>query len=179
MNHNDHVRLIQSGIPEPGGVWADFGSGQGAFTLALAECIGESGEIYSIDRNKNALTSQKQAMDVRFPDVKVHYILADFSRSLQLPFLDGVIMANSLHFFNRKDTLLKRIRSYLKPGGRLIIVEYNVDRGNYWVPHPFSYPIWEMLADQAGFTHTRQLTTQSSHFLGEMYSAVSWTGSEI
>ena len=40
MNHTDHVNLLREGISEPGGVWAEFGSGSGAFTMALAELLG-------------------------------------------------------------------------------------------------------------------------------------------
>ena len=36
MDHTDHVNLIRAGV-STGGVWADFGSGGGAFTLALAD----------------------------------------------------------------------------------------------------------------------------------------------
>ncbi len=46
MNHDDHVALLRGGIAQPGGVWADFGSGTGAFTLALAELIGPTGVIH-------------------------------------------------------------------------------------------------------------------------------------
>ncbi len=55
MNHADHVRLLRGGVPAPGGVWADFGSGEGAFTLALADLLGTSGEIYSVDQDAGAL----------------------------------------------------------------------------------------------------------------------------
>ena len=40
MTHEDHVSLLRGGVPGPGGVWADLGSGAGAFTLALADLIG-------------------------------------------------------------------------------------------------------------------------------------------
>src|SRR5690554_4106120 len=40
MNHQDHVNLLRPGVPATGGVWADFGAGTGAFTLALAELLG-------------------------------------------------------------------------------------------------------------------------------------------
>ena len=63
MIHADHVNLIKCGIPNPGGVWVDFGSGAGAFTLALAELLGSSGEIYSIDKNLNALIKQGYALE--------------------------------------------------------------------------------------------------------------------
>ncbi|TMD25838.1 MAG: class I SAM-dependent methyltransferase, partial [Chloroflexi bacterium] len=52
MNHEDHVRLLRKGIVEPGGVWADFGSGAGAFTLALADLLGTEGSIYSVDKDR-------------------------------------------------------------------------------------------------------------------------------
>ena len=40
MIHSDHVRLLRDGVPQAGGVWADIGSGGGAFTLALADLLG-------------------------------------------------------------------------------------------------------------------------------------------
>ncbi len=175
MNHQDHVRLLHNGIPEPGGVWADIGSGSGAFTLALADCIGPEGEIISVDKDSEALQRQQQAMLVRFPYTRVRYLTADFAHRLSLPPLDGVVMANSLHFLRQKDSTLSQICSYIKPGGRLIIVEYNVDRGNFWVPYPFSYHTWETMAANNGFTRTELLATRPSSFLGEIYSAVSFT----
>jgi len=173
MNHNDHVHLLQKGIPGPGGVWADLGSGSGAFTLALADLIGATGHIYSVDKDRGALREQERAMRSRFPGITVHYLTADFTQRLDLPPLDGIVMANSLHYVRKKDPVLQLVRSYLKPGGRLIIVEYNADRGNTWVPYPFSYHTWEVLARQNGFSGTQLLATVPSRFFGEIYSAVS------
>src|SRR5579863_6185040 len=99
MTHDDHVRLLRDGIPaSAGGVWADLGSGWGAFTLALADLLGSGGRIYSVDRDSGALREQEQAMRERFPDRSVTYLAADFTRPLDLPPLDGIVMANSLHF---------------------------------------------------------------------------------
>lgn len=173
MNHEDHINLLRQGIPNRGGNWADLGSGTGAFTLALADLSGPSARIYSVDKDKGALKEQERAMRARFPGVTVHYLSADFTRRLDLPPLDGIVMANSLHFVREKNTVVQLIRSYLRPGGRLILVEYNTDRGNMWVPYPLSYNTWETLAQHNGFTSTRLLATRPSRFLGEMYSAVS------
>jgi ubiquinone/menaquinone biosynthesis C-methylase UbiE len=173
MNHTDHVDLLRDGIPAKGGVWADLGSGTGAFTLALADLLGTDAVIYSIDRDSGALRDQERAMRQRFPDVAVHYLTADIARPLDLPAQDGVVMANSLHFFRDKAPILQLVRGYLKPGGRLLLVEYNTDQGNMWVPHPLSYPTWERLARRHGFAETRLLATKPSRFLGEIYSAVS------
>jgi ubiquinone/menaquinone biosynthesis C-methylase UbiE len=173
MNHDDHVRLLRGGIAAPGGVWADLGAGAGAFTLALADLLGPTGQIYSVDKDKGALREKEQAMRARFPATQVQYLVADFAKRLDLPLLDGVVMANSLHFQRQKDPVLQLVRGYLKPDGRLILVEYNVDRGNMWVPYPLSYGTWEALARQNGFTSTTLLTTQPSRWLGEMFSALS------
>ncbi len=178
MNHGDHVRLLQDGIPGsggsgPGGLWADFGSGAGAFTLALADLIQPDGEIYSIDQDRTALRQQEQAMRARFPAVTVHYRAADFTQPLDLPPLDGIVMANSLHFIRNKLPVVKLIRDYLAPGGRLILVEYDTDQGNRWVPYPLSFPIWQTLAAQAGFVRTTPIAARASSFLNQFYSALS------
>ena len=173
MNHTDHVNLLHSGITSPGGVWADLGSGSGAFTLALADLIGISGEIYSVDKDGGALGQQKREMQARFPKVAVHYQQADFTTRLTLPPLDGLIMANSLHFHRQKEPILGLVRDYLKPGGRLILVEYDTDQGNTWVPYPLSYPTWEKLAGRVGFKDTRLLASRPSRFLHAIYSAAS------
>jgi SAM-dependent methyltransferase len=178
MNHHDHVNLLRRGIHFPGGVWADFGSGRGAFTLALADLVGPQGQIYSIDKDEVALIEQERAMQARFPQrppETTHYLKADFSRRLDLPALDGAVMANSLHYFKEKLIVVQLIRSYLRPGGRLLLVEYNVDRGNAWVPYPLSYSTWEILARQAGFDHTHLLATYPSRFLREIFSTESWS----
>ncbi len=175
MNHIDHVNLLRGAIPEPGGVWADFGSGSGAFTLALAELIGPGGKIYSLDKDQEALHRQARSMAIQFPGVSVDTLKADFTRTVDLPRLDGAVMANSLHFVAhaRKLEVVRLIKGYLKPGGRLVLVEYNVDAGNVWVPYPLSYKSWENIARGAGFDHTRLLATRPSHFLKEIYSAES------
>ncbi len=174
MIHSDHVRLLRDGISRTGGVWADLGSGEGAFTLALADLIGPQGRIISIDKNSGALQAQRQAMQAHFPDNQVEYRQADFTHSLDLPPLDGVVMANSLHFQRQKDPVLKQLLGSLTPGGRLLLVEYNTDQGNPWVPYPLSYAAWEALAARSGFINTRRLATYPSRFLREIYSAVSF-----
>ncbi|GCE09153.1 class I SAM-dependent methyltransferase [Dictyobacter aurantiacus] len=173
MNHSDHVRLLRKGVAGHGGVWADLGSGWGAFTLALADLLGPTARIYSIDKERASLQQQEQALREHFPAVEVIYQVSDFTRRLDLPPLDGVVMANSLHYVRKKDELLQRVHGYLRPGGRLLLVEYNADRGNFWAPYPLSYRTWEALARQNGFTQTTVLERVPSRYLNEIYSALS------
>lgn len=176
MDHNDHVDLIQNGVTPPRGTWADFGSGRGAFTLALADVLGKAGEIHSIDRDRGKLETQKRRMAQRFPEVKVHYLVADYREPLELPALEGIVIANALHFQEEKGPVLALLHQYLRPSGTLILIEYNADHGNHWVPHPLSFPSWKKLAAKYGFQDTQLLETKPSSFLGEIYAAASKKG---
>ncbi len=173
MDHRDHVRLIQDGVLGAGRDWADLGSGEGAFTLALADLLGPGGSIHTVDRDRHALAVQSARLRDSFPHVALTLHIADFSDPLDLPPLDGVVMANSLHFERDKLAVLRLVRGYLRPAGHLVLVEYDADHGNTWVPHPLSYPTWAALAERAGFRDTRRLTAVPSRFLGSIYSAVS------
>lgn len=176
MNHEDHVRLIVEGVAGAGKVWAELGSGSGAFTLALADCLGPGAEIHSIDRDGRALRAQAESMRRAFPETVLLQYRADFTNPPALPPLDGVLAANSLHFVQDKHAVLRQIYELLKPGGRLIVVEYGTDRGNRWVPYPMSYDSFHELAERAGFRSVRRLGSRPSRFLGEIYGAMAFRG---
>lgn len=173
MNHNDHVNLLRPANLPQSGTYADFGAGSGAFTLALREVVGSEAVIYAVDKDKSALRGLENSHRARFNTTDNLLLLPnDFSRPLGLPPLDGVMMANSLHFFKDKEKILRQVREFLKPGGMLLIVEYNVDSGNLWVPHPLSFETFRTLAPRAGFHEPRLLATAPSRFLKAFYSAI-------
>lgn len=128
---------------------------------------------YAVDRDGGALRQLAHAMEDGFPATQLHCITADFIGTLPLPPLDGIVMANSLHFVRTKEPVLQRVRGCLKPGGRLLLVEYNTDQGNIWVPHPLSFPTWQTLAGRNGFGATTLLAAHPSRFLREIYAASS------
>jgi SAM-dependent methyltransferase len=173
VDHRDHVRLLRDGVIGGGKTWADFGSGEGAFTLALADLLGPTGSIYTVDRDGRALEVQLSALRRAFPNVRVTALAADFTNPLELPALDGIVMANSLHFQRDKLAVLRLVGGYLRPTGRLILVEYDTDHGNPWVPFPLSFRSWAAVAAEAGFRETRRLASVPSRFLGSIYSALS------
>src|SRR5215211_1503056 len=152
MQHADHVRLIAPGIESgSGGVWADLGSGTGAFTLALRDITGPEVEIWSIDRDASALRSQQAAMERQFPGTALRVVEDDFTRPLELPPLDGIVAANAIHYVRDRVALLRAWRGYLKPAGTLVLVEYDTDAGNRWVPYPVSFASLPALAAAAGY----------------------------
>src|SRR5256885_4953151 len=174
MDHADHVRLLAGAVREhEGGTWADLGAGSGAFTLALADLIGPHGIIHAIDRDRGALAELRSAFVSALPQAELRARAADFTRRLDLSDLDGVVMANSLHFVDDKPAVLALVRGYLKRRGRLLLVEYDSDRGNTWVPHPMTFETLRDLAAGAGFVETRKLATVPSRFLHRIDSALS------
>jgi len=175
VQHADLVDLLRGGVNNIGGRWADLGAGEGAFTLALADLLGPGAHITAVDRNGTATRGLAAEVGRRFPATTIDIVTADCTKPLSLSDLDGVVLANSLHFVRDKLPVVKRVRSTLRPRGSLILVEYGAERGNPWVPHPISYPRWEQLAAQAGLENTRMLHSVPSRYLGSMYSAVSYS----
>jgi SAM-dependent methyltransferase len=153
-------------------LWADLGSGTGAFTLALADLLGPGGRIVSVDRDAAALRQQSMAMAARYPDVALEQRVADFTTDLALSPLDGIVMANALHFQRDHESTVRRILAMLRPGGRFVLVEYDADRGNPWVPYPLSFATWQAMATAAGFDQPQLLGCVPSRFLGAIYSAL-------
>jgi ubiquinone/menaquinone biosynthesis C-methylase UbiE len=174
MDHADHVRLLAGAVrQDEGGTWADLGAGSGAFTLALADLIGPHGVIHAVDRDRGALAELRSSLVSAVPQAEVRTHAADFTRPLDLTELDGIVMANALHFIENKLPVLGLVRGYLRRGGRLVLVEYDSDNGNTWVPHPMTFETWRSLAAEAGFVETRYLATVTSRFLRQIYSALS------
>jgi ubiquinone/menaquinone biosynthesis C-methylase UbiE len=175
--------LLQPGIPPGfGGVWADLGCGDGIFTAALASLAGPEGEIYAVDKSRGALERLKRTFTAEHAGATVHAMAADFTdpadstgtRRLPLPPLDGIVMANSLHFVRNKTPVLTRVAALLKPGGRLIVVEYNASQGNFAVPHPLDELGFLRLAGAAGLRQAHIMSRIPSSFLGEMYAGIAF-----
>lgn len=161
MDHADHVALLRPAVEAagPGGTWADIGAGEGAFTLALADLLGPDGRIVAVDRDRRALRSNEKAVGARFPAIVLTARVADLTGELALPELDGLVAANSLHFVPRvrQVAVITALAAHLRPGGSFVVVEYDADHGNPWVPHPFAYAAWERLAAAAGLVDTRRI----------------------
>jgi len=173
MDHDDHVDLLRSASLPQGGTYADLGAGSGAFTLALRELVGHEGTIYAVDKNRASLRELETSHRARFNTTRNLILLKkDFSRSLDIPPLDGIVMANSLHFFKDREKILRHVRGFLKPNGALLIVEYNVNSGNMWVPYPLTFETYRAVAPRAGFSEPQLLATKPSRFLKGFYSAI-------
>jgi ubiquinone/menaquinone biosynthesis C-methylase UbiE len=172
VNHDDHVRLIRPGVEGAGGRWLELGAGEGAFTLALADVLGPDGRITAIDRDARALTRMRDDVGARFAETSVTTVTGDFRETIPHGEFDGLLAANSLHFVTEPVAVLRAAAERLRPGGHIVIVEYDADRGNPWVPHPFSPSRFAEIAAQAGLSNPREIGRVPSRFLGAIYSAM-------
>jgi ubiquinone/menaquinone biosynthesis C-methylase UbiE len=173
--------LLQPGVPaQSGGVWADLGCGDGIFTAALATLLGAQGEVFAVDKSRGALKRLQRNLSGEHSGARVHTLAGDFTYPagstgtdrLSLPRLDGVVVANALHFYQTKPPILSRIAALLKPDGRLIVVEYNTRRGNYAVPHPLHESEFLDVVETAGLHDASIISRIPSTFLGEMYAGL-------
>jgi ubiquinone/menaquinone biosynthesis C-methylase UbiE len=174
VDHADHVGLIRGGVAGAGPRWLELGAGRGAFTLALADVLGPGAEIVAVDSDEQELTRLGDTVARRFPGTRLRLVAADFRSPLPVegPF-DGLLAANALHFVPDAIAVLRPVLRVVRRGGRVVVVEYDADDGNPWVPYPFSFARWERSAATAGLRSTRLIGRVPSRFLGAIYGAAS------
>ena len=111
---------------------------------------------------------------ITYPDASLHLLHADFKEPLSIPPLDGLLMANALHFVKdgQKARVLEDLSKKLKPAGKIIIIEYNTSRSNYAVPFPLNEDKFLELALQVRLQKPQIVSKAPSSFLGEMYAGI-------
>lgn len=172
-------QLLPPCIPNPGGIWADIGCGEGIFTAVLYELVGPQCEIYAVDKNRRPLQKLLNNFADLYPEANVITLQQDFRQSLDIPALDGFVLANALHFIqdDLKGNALNRLVKLLKPGGRAILIEYNARKGNFAVPHPLDEIGFRELAKEIGLQEIQIAAKVRSSFMGEMYAGVGFAPS--
>jgi ubiquinone/menaquinone biosynthesis C-methylase UbiE len=161
------IQLIKNDFPigKTPETWADLGAGSGTFTEALASFLPDGSVIYAVDKVQEMQQASGSRLEIRF-------VKADFEKdSLPLPPLDCILMANSLHYVFDKKSLLQKLRGNLKPGGRIVVVEYDTDKPNAWVPFPITAEGLKALFPSQGFTQLTDLGRRSSIYgQGDLYA---------
>jgi ubiquinone/menaquinone biosynthesis C-methylase UbiE/cytochrome c553 len=103
---------------------ADVGAGTGYFTWRLARRAGPTGKVLAVDIQQSMLDLAAQNVKARGV-VNVEYVLGTADDPKLAPrSLDVVFIAHSYHEFARPEAMMERVRRSLKPGGRLVVVEY-------------------------------------------------------
>jgi len=112
---------------KPGDNVADIGAGTGAFSLPFAKAVAPSGKVYAVDVDQGLLDyiGQKakkehienvQTVKGEFSDPKIP------ARDVDLAFFHDV-----LHHIENRQAYLKALATYIKPTGRIALIEMNRD----------------------------------------------------
>jgi ubiquinone/menaquinone biosynthesis C-methylase UbiE len=179
MKLQDAIELIRndSMIRDRPTTWADLGCGSGLFTQALACFLQNGSMVYAVDKNKATLANIKPLNK----GVVLQKMTADFVLQ-ELPFqhLDGVLMANALHFVQDKISFLQKAKNWLQPGGCFLVVEYDTDTANPWVPYPVSFAALQRLFHKLGYSEVEELHRRSSIYnRADMYAALVQKGNQV
>jgi ubiquinone/menaquinone biosynthesis C-methylase UbiE len=112
----------------PGSTVADFGCGSGFFSLAFAEAIGEEGKVHALDILPSALESVESKAKIgglnNIIPQRVNLEKENGSK-LSNESVDWVIMKDMLFQNKTKDVILKEAYKILKPGGKLLLIEWS------------------------------------------------------
>ncbi len=116
---------------------ADFGSGSGAYTLALVDVVGHSGTVYSVDIQKDLLIrTQNAAIEKGYENIEI--VWGDIESldgvTLKDELLDGVLLSNTLFQLDDKISTIKEANRVLMPGGILAIIDWNESYGGIGPP---------------------------------------------
>jgi ubiquinone/menaquinone biosynthesis C-methylase UbiE len=116
--------LIEALNIPPGAVVADIGSGTGYYTWRLARQVGAKGRVYAVDVQESMLDETRKTVQAH-KMTNVEYVLAT-AVSPRLPdrSVDFAFIAYAYHEFGDPDSTMAAIRRALKPGGRVLILEY-------------------------------------------------------
>jgi SAM-dependent methyltransferase len=179
MTVEDALELIQkASIGGERATWADLGCGDGTFTLALASLLPAGSTIHAVDRDGSAL--RRIPRTHAGSSIVTH--VADFTTPpWPVRQLDGVLLANSLHYVPDQPGFIRLCEAAMKPPPRCIIVEYDLDRANRWVPYPLSRQTLEHLFAGAGYASIQWLGSRPSVYRrASIYAAmIGERGSEL
>ena len=130
MQHAEAVSLIKKAIQATHAErWADLGCGSGTFTHALSDLLPAASQIIAIDQQNQS-----------FQKPGIEFYRADFINApLPLQQLNGILMANAFHYVKDKDRLITKLENYFAATPRFLLVEYDTDYANTWVPFPISF----------------------------------------
>ena len=149
MKINEAVELIAFKNKEEGPqLWLDLGCGTGLFTRALTHYLPSGSRIRAVDTDTQALGQLPGTWNA----VTIEPVVADFVHDPpDVQVVDGILMANSLHYVRDKEGFLLPLSRSLKTGAVFLIVEYYRKTSNPGVPYPLAIEDAKVLFHSLGY----------------------------
>lgn len=166
---SDPIKNVESAGIQAGMEIADFGSGSGHYTLAAARALVSTGRVYAIDVNKDLLTKLKNhATKEGLYNVEVIWgdIEKNVGTKLREGTIDLVFLSNILFQIEDKDALVKEVKRVLKPGGRVLVVDWADSFGGIGPTVQMVVPKDKAttLFENSGFHTDREISAGSHHY---------------
>ncbi len=113
-----------------GSTVADLGAGSGYFTVRLARAVGAAGKVYAVDIQSGMLELLKTAVARERLTNVVPVLSTEDNPRLPDESLDLVLMVDVYHELSSPQVTLGHLKRALKPGGRLVLLEYRAEDPN-------------------------------------------------
>jgi ubiquinone/menaquinone biosynthesis C-methylase UbiE len=113
---------------KPGMAVADLGSGSGYFTRRFIEAVTETGMVYAVDVEPEMLAYAKESVIHMHTAYTAEFILAQPDNP-KLPYesVDLLFVCNTIHHLEDRSKYFRDLRSSLKPGARIAIIDFYPD----------------------------------------------------
>ena len=129
-----HINQVMDALAlAPGKDVADIGAGSGWFTVRAARRVGETGEVYAVDINPEAIRYiNERARKEKLQNVKTVLGKED-SPELPVNSVDAVLMLKTYHEIAKPVDLLRNLRPALRTGARVGIIDRDGNGENHGV----------------------------------------------
>ena len=147
------VALNALKIPR-GATVADIGAGSGYITVKLASMVGTTGRVYANDVQPQMIQLLRQKLiDRRILNVTPVLGTVDDPK-LPAGEIDLELLVDVYHELSQPQSMLRHLRDALKPGGRLVLVEYRKEDPTVPIrlEHKMSVAEARMEVEAEGFT---------------------------
>jgi ubiquinone/menaquinone biosynthesis C-methylase UbiE len=118
---------------KPGSTVLNLACGKGTYSTFLSKIVGDTGLVYAVDLWKEGL--QILGKEIEEKNIaNILPLLNDATEQIEIDeySVDVCLMATVLHDFEEMDkagAVLKQIKTILKPGGRLAVIEFKKIEG--------------------------------------------------